>query len=134
MLVLEVVALLLVLLALLITLLAEPLHGVAHASVSLVDLPALPPLDGLIALKAVSDTCVADRIALAWLGSLAELVIQGGPERVNEFETPGSRIQAWSVSVFGGGLIHAAIGLAGGLGVALTKRCGFSVKARSRTV
>ena len=63
MLVLEVAALLLVLLALLITLLAEPLHGVAHASVSLVDLPALPPLDGLLALKAVSDTCVADRIA-----------------------------------------------------------------------
>ena len=78
MLVLEVVALLLVLLLLLITLLAEPLHGVAHTSVSLVDLPALP-LDGLLALKAVSDTCVADRIALAWLGSLAELVIQGGP-------------------------------------------------------
>jgi hypothetical protein len=79
MLVLEVLALLLVLLALLITLVAEPLHGVAHASVSLVDLAALPPLDGLLALKAVSDTCVADRIALTWLGSLAEPIIHGGP-------------------------------------------------------
>ena len=67
-------------------------------------------------------------------GQLRNKATTGGTERVNEFETPGSRIQAWSVSVFGGGLIHAAIGLAGGLGVALTKRCGFSVKARSRTV
>ncbi len=55
-------------------------------------------------------------------------------ERVNDFETPGSRIQAWSIPVFGGGLIHAAMGLAGGLGVNLTKRCGVSVKARSRTL
>ena len=52
-----------------------------------------------------------------------------GTGRFDDVEGTGASIQ---VVVFGvGGLIQAAVGLAGGVGARLTKRSGFSRNARS---
>ena len=92
---------------------------------------------GLLAIVAVAPF---DRLVAGLASHVSEgakrywyLVTDAGTERVNDFETPGTGIQAWPVSVFGGGLIHAATGLAGGRGAARTNRCGLAKKARSRT-
>ena len=53
-----------------------------------------------------------------------------GTGRFDELEGTKASIQAVLFGV--GGLIHAAVGLAGGVGGFLTKRSGFSRNARSR--
>ena len=52
-----------------------------------------------------------------------------GTFRFDELERTKARIQAVLFGV--GGLIHAAVGLVGGVGAFLTKRSGFSRNARS---
>ena len=66
----------------------------------------------------------ADTVAASFAASTEE-----GTRRFDELERTKARIQAVLFGV--GGLIHAAVGLAGGVGGFLTKRSGFSRNARS---